>query len=165
MPVKCNTAFAFYVREKHYVYPPTVSVNLVTNINYIRNEAFCMYCNNKVGDLVENKVVFRSYCTSYNYHKKILRRCSKGKRHENHRHQYQIFIDRMGKNHPRGKVPGAQICSAKEDQPLCRTRTPVWTNLSLKNYTINDDENLYVAGVIHAPCIVPVINCYWRSIE
>lgn len=157
--VKCNTAFGFYIRSKKQVHPPAVSTNLITNLRYFGNQAICVYCDKKVGELIENKVFFRAYSTSYNYHSKINRRCSKGKRHERHRHHYQVYVDRMEKNYPRGRIPAARIDSAEEDKVLCRSRTPVWLNMATGNYiTNNNDEKLYIAGDIHAPSITMVIT-------
>lgn len=156
--MKCNTAFGFYVRTQKYENLLIVSANVLTNMIFKEEQAMCLYCDRKDGELIDNKVIFRAYSLSYNYHSKVNRRCSKAKRYRLHRHQYQIYVDRMERNYPRGKIPAARIDSAEEGQELCRARTPVWLNMTLGNYTTNDGKT-YVSGGVRAPCITLVIIC------
>lgn len=141
-----NTSFGFYIRSKVYQYPPSMPVSKITNINFSENEAKCVYCDRKVGELTGDKVVFCAYSISYIYHNRVIRRCSKAKRHQKHRHHYHIYIDQLKKSYPRGRTPAVRIDAIEEGKPLCRAKTPIWMNMTSSNYTCNNDGKLYISG-------------------
>lgn len=112
-----------------------MSVSRIANVNFLGNEASCIYCDRKIGELVGDKVLLRAFCFTHNYHNRVIRRCSKAKRHQRHRHHYQIYVDRMDKSYSRGRVTAARIDSEEEGQQLCRAKTPIWMNMAPGNYT------------------------------